>query len=125
MDSPFFTNPSGLLRKAILPGLGEFGKKTKPSNALALNFLNYYHLNQQLVKSTVQPWCFTVRCFQFVFQYDVDSNIWQIYNFSILPCHSFSAFRFSHLVVVAMLYPFYKSSRSFLNPVSYKLRIAI
>lgn len=75
--------------------------------------LMLYHLNQELVKSTQRPWFFTVRCFQFVFQYDVDSNIWQIYNFSILPCHSFSGFRFSHLIVVAVFSAFYKSLWSF------------
>lgn len=103
MDSLFFfppPTPYSLLWKAILSGLGEFGEKTEPSNAVILSFLQ----STILTTSLSNPPCdheFSVRCFQFVFQYDVDSYIWQIYDFSILPCHSFSSFRFFHLIVVA------------------------
>lgn len=109
----FFTNPYSLLRKAIKSNpfwAGRIWQKDRTIECSGSQLFTLYHPNQELVKSTLRPRFFIVRCFQFVFQYDVDSNIWQIYNFSILPCHSFSGFRFPHLIVVAVFYTFYKSS---------------
>lgn len=53
--------------------------------------------------SPVRSNTFSVQCFQFVFQYDVDLSIQQIYRLSTLPppaSHSLRGFIFSHLIVV-------------------------
>lgn len=71
---------------------------TETSNVVICDF------STALTKSLSQAVCshtFSGRCFQFVFQYDVDLTIRQIYHFSILPCHSLGGFIFSHLIVVA------------------------
>lgn len=54
-----------------------------------------------LASQPVHSHTLSVRCFQFVFQYDVDLNTQQIYHFGILPCHSLRGIIFSHLIVVA------------------------